>query len=289
MDNKSEEISMKEIFDILWSRRLLLAGLALACGLISVAIAFLLPEKYEATVLMSPVNEGADASKLGSAGALLSQFGGLAGLGGLNLSGGGRKAESVATLKSAVLTQAFIADNNLLPVLFENKWDSVRQIWESTDAKKIPTLWKGEELFQKKVLAVSEDRKTGLVTLTVTWKDPAAAAAWANELVARANSYLRAKAIEQSNKNLEYLNDQLSKTNVVELQKAIYSLTETEIKKVMIAKGSDEYAFRVIDPARRPERRISPKRPLIVALGVIVGLVLGGMLAFALPQKRVAA
>ncbi len=71
----------------------------------------------------------------------------------------------------------------------------------------------------------------------------------------------------------------------MELQRSIYSLIESEIKKVMIANGSDEFAFRVVDPARVPEQRVSPKRALITAVGLFAGLMIGLVLALALPRK----
>lgn len=286
MDNSNpEEISLQEIGQTLWSRRLLILGMVLFSGAVSIILAFTLPQKYEASVVLSPVDEDAAASKLGGAGALLSQFGGLAGLSGISLGGSGKKAEAVATLQSAALTEGFIAERNLLPVLFRSKWDADKKTWNTSDPDEIPTLWKAEKKFRKKIRSVNEDKKTGLVTLTLTWRDPQQAADWANELVTRANRSLRTRAIEQSKKNLEYLNEQLAKTSVVELQKAIYGLTESEIKKIMIANGSDEYAFRVIDPARVAEERSSPLRGVMISVGFLAGLMLGIVMALAGPKR----
>ncbi len=286
MDEDIKEVSLREAAQTIWSRRYLVGGVALLCCLVATVVAFVLPVKFEATAVLSPVSDDADSGKLGGAGALLSQFGGLAGLGGISLgSSGGKKSISIATLQSAALTEAFIQDRNLLPVLFSEKWDVDKQRWATSDPEKIPTLWKAERLFRKKIRSVVEDKKSGLVTLTITWKNPAQAADWATELVGRTNNYLRAQAIDQSKKNLDYLNDQLSKTSVVELQKAIYGLTENEIKKVMIANGSEEYAFRIIDPAQVPELRSSPKRLLIVGGGLLAGLFLGVFWVFAFPTR----
>ncbi|MDP3293323.1 MAG: Wzz/FepE/Etk N-terminal domain-containing protein [Nevskia sp.] len=283
MENDPEEISLRDLFDALWSRRLLIIALTLGFGIAAAVVSLLLPEKYEASVVLSPVDEES-GSKLGGAGALLSQFGGLASLGGLNLGGSGKKSVAIATLQSHALTEAFIHDNQLLPVLYADDWDADKKTWTTTDPKETPTLWKAERTFAKKVRSLAEDKKTGLITLTITWTDPELAAKWAGELVQRANEVLRAKAIAESQANLSYLNEQLTKTSVVELQRSIYSLIEAEIKKVMIANGSDEYAFRVVDPARVPEQRVSPKRLLIIAVGVFAGLILGLVLALALPR-----
>ncbi len=284
MENDSEEISLRELFDALWDRRLLIVALTLGFGIVAAVVSLLLPEKYEASVVLSPVDDDG-SGKLGGAGALLSQFGGLASLGGLSLGGGGGKSVAVATLQSHALTEAFIRDNNLLPILYADDWDAANKTWTITDPDKIPTPWKAERDFAKKVRSVNEDKKTGLVTLTIEWTDPELAAKWATELVQRSNRHLRAKAIAESQTNLAYLNEQLTKTSVVELQKSIYGLIETEIKKVMLANGSEEYAFKVVDPARVAEERTSPKRTLITAVGLFAGMMLGFVLALSLPRR----
>jgi uncharacterized protein involved in exopolysaccharide biosynthesis len=146
-----------------------------------------------------------------------------------------------------------------------------------TDPEEIPTLWKANDLFKKKVRAVATDSKTGLVTLTITWTDPKIAAQWANDLVKSANNYLREKAIEQSERNIAYLNDQAAKTDAVGIRQAMYSILQVEINKAMLARGSEEYAFKVIDPATVPEKKTSPKRSLWLASGFAGGALLSIM------------
>ena len=286
MDQQPDEISLRDLFGVLWSRRWLIVLVTAASALIGVATALLLPEKFESSVVLVPAGDES-GGKLGGAGALLSQFGGLASLGGISLGGGGgRKSEALATLSSAALTEAFIRERNLLPILYEDDWDAERKAWTITEPEKQPTPWKAERLFREKIRVVSEEKKTGLVTLTITWSDPELAAQWASELVARTNATLRARAIREAQRSLDYLNEQLKKTSVVELQTAIYGLIENQIKQIMVANGSEEFAFRVIDPPRVSEKRSSPKRGVIVILSTFLGGVLALGLAFALPRKR---
>lgn len=286
METPSDEISLGDIVATLWSRRLMIVLVTVAFAVSSVAVALLLPEKYDASIVLSPVSDDAAGGKLGGSGGLLSQFGGLAALGGISLGGNsGRRAEALATLRSAALTEGFIADNSLLPVLFWREWDAEAKTWKSDDPDDVPSLWKAERKFAEGIRSISEDKKTGMVTLTITWRDPRLAAEWASGLVARANSILRARAISEAQSNLNYLNEQLRKTSVVELQSAIYGLIETQIKQVMVANGSEQYAFRVIDPARAAEERSSPKRAMICVLGTFLGGVFACVLALVLPRR----
>lgn len=283
MAHETEEISLREVWQLLMLRRRPITILSVVFGSVALVIALILPKQYSATAVLSVI-EDPPASGLGGGGALLSQFSGLASLGGFNFGSSSQKAELVATLESAALTEVFIRDNELLPILYSDLWDDVKKDWKSANPKKRPTLWKAERYFSHDIRFIEEDKKSGLIRLTVTWTDPELAASWANKLVAQVNAYLRGKAIEKSNANLAYLNTQLAQSSV-ELQRAIYSLIESEIKQIMVARGSEEYAFKVIDPARVPEKKSAPKRAFIVLGGVLLGLLIGIAYALARPPK----
>jgi uncharacterized protein involved in exopolysaccharide biosynthesis len=114
----------------------------------------------------------------------------------------------------------------------------------------------------------------------IRWKDPKLAAAWANGLVKAANSYLREKAIREAERDIAYLNEQVSKTNVVEAQRTIYSLLEQELNKEMIARGREEYALKVIDPAFAPEKPVMGGPVLMALLGFTLACLLSVTIVF---------
>ncbi len=269
----SDEINVSDVVSLLKREKWLILALTCACALAAGLASLLVTRTYEATIAVSPVAEEIGGGRLGSLGSSLSQLSGLASLAGL-AGGDSRRAESLATLQSEMLARQFLQNNHLLPVLYAQQWDAGRGAWKPAAPKKLPTLWKGVQLLKKRIVKVTENTKTGIVTLTVSWTDPAVAAQWANELVQLANSYLRSKAIAESERNIDYLKEQVAKTTDVELQRTIYSLMESEIKKQMVARGSDEYALKVIDPATAPEIAASPQPLLYVLGGAFLGLVL---------------
>jgi uncharacterized protein involved in exopolysaccharide biosynthesis len=166
-----------------------------------------------------------------------------------------------------------------MPVLFANKWDAGKSQWrEPADA---PTIAQGVNKFTKKVTLIVDDKHTGMITVSVIWGDRVAAAEWANEMVAEADSALRERAITEQNRSVEYLKSEAEQTNTVEIGNAISKLTETELKNAMVARTRDAYAFKVIDPAVPPDPRdhYSPNRPLVVALTAFAGFMLGVFIA----------
>jgi uncharacterized protein involved in exopolysaccharide biosynthesis len=120
---------------------------------------------------------------------------------------------------------------------------------------------------------VSEEKVTGIVTLTLVWSDREQVARWANLLIERANRDLRQRAIAEAQASTDYLNAELAKTSVLELRQAIYRLLENQIKTVMLANVRDQYAFRVIDPASAPDPddTVRPKRLAMILLGMVFG------------------
>jgi capsular polysaccharide biosynthesis protein len=267
-----DEVSFKELASILWRSKVsigiatvLFSGLGVIAGLV-------IPKKYEGAVILSPVTEDASGSsgRFGAMSSLMAQFG-VGGL--LGASGGTKRAESLALLQSEWLTDRYIQENHLLPVLFASKWDAKAGTWNVTDPEKIPQLWDGNRAF-KKIRLVADDPKTGLVKLTVTWKDPKVAARWANDLVKMTNEESRARAISEAQRNIAYLEEQAAKTTAAELRQAIYQLLQTEMKKEMLARGDDEYALKVIDPATEPRKPTTPGLMVWGGAGLAGGLVL---------------
>lgn len=272
-----DEIDLRQLIATLWDGKWMIAATTFVSSAIAIAYALLATPIYRAEALVQIRQESRTGGGLN---ALAAQFGGLADFSGLTGGSGGDRALTLATLKSRAVVQSFIQDNNLLPELFEKAWDRENKRWKVNDPKEEPTLWHGYEAFSKGILKVTEERKTGLVTVAIEWRDPDVAAAWAKELIARTNVYLRDKTILESENNLDYLRQQVRQTGVVELQQAVYTLVESELKKLMLAKGGEEYAIRTIDPAQAPKLRIKPKRRQIAILGLLVGGFLGVVAVF---------
>ncbi|GMQ88085.1 MAG: Wzz/FepE/Etk N-terminal domain-containing protein [Gammaproteobacteria bacterium] len=271
-----DEISLVDVWRILNKyKEVIFAAIAL-CTLAFVLAALVMTPVYRAQVLVAPVSESDNGNRFSSQ---LGEFGSIASLAGVNLERGGRKNEAIATLKSRIFTEQFIKEEKLLPVLFQKKWDEDKQRWNVTDSADVPTLGDGWELFNKEVRKVYEDRKTGLVVLSIEWEDPREAARWANELVRRVNAMLRKKAVEESENAIGYLRVQLRQTSVVELKQVANRLIESEMKEIILANITKEYAFRTIDPAVAPDEAFKPIMVLMVVLGIVSGAVLGIILA----------
>lgn len=265
-------LAVPVLLRVLWRRRVTVVAIVVLSVLCGAAIAWLKTPLYRSSVVLAPRQAEEQGGALS---AVLGQMGGLASLAGLAGLGGQDANDSLALLKSRAFFERFARDAQLLPVLFSSAWDEKSGQWKSSlQPEDIPTLDDGWELFNTRIRTISQDQKTGIVTLAITWKDRGTAAAWANTLATRLNEDMRSRAIADSIATNRQLQEQLDKTSVVELQQAIYRLMEMQIKREVLARSRSDYAFAVVDPAvvSDADRFVSPKRALILLSALIIGL-----------------
>jgi ElaB/YqjD/DUF883 family membrane-anchored ribosome-binding protein len=225
------------------------------------------------TVLAPTSEEGLDSSLADLAG----QYGGLATMLGVNLGSQGRAEEiSIATLRSRQFASEFIMEEELLPVIFSAQWDADHREWRG----RVPSLPRAVDVFGRQIQAVRQDRRSGLVHLSIEWTDRHLAAEWANKMVLRLNSRMRDQAVAEAERSIAFLSEEAGKSNLVGVQQAAYRLIESQLNRVTLARVREEYAFRVVDPALVPDERdyVRPRPFRVIVLAAGLGLSLGILL-----------
>jgi uncharacterized protein involved in exopolysaccharide biosynthesis len=261
-------LDLAEIWSVVRLKKWWISGICLLVVSVVLGYVFTTDNWYKAQVLLRL----ADSRPTQGLSSQLSGLGGLASLAGLNVSSGSN-AEPLAVLTSREFTSSFITELDLLPVLFPKKWDASNKRWKSDNLSQQPDVRDGVRYFGKTIRSVEEDRKTGLITLSIAWKDPRVAANWANLLVDRVNEHMRFRALSEAESNVSYLKQELSSSSVVTLQESIGRVLESELQKLMLAKANREFAFRIIDHAEVPKWRYWPQRALLILLAFVLGIV----------------
>ncbi|HEY0941076.1 MAG TPA: Wzz/FepE/Etk N-terminal domain-containing protein [Steroidobacter sp.] len=259
---RDSEVDVLAMIGVAWRYKFVIAGIAFACALLAAVIALKTTPVFRAEVVVTESR----SDTMSASSSLTSQLGGLASLAGINLQRNAAGQDSQAVLRSRHLAEEFIKRNDLTAEL-------------APGSGKTSTLWYAVNALRDTVLEINQDDKKGTTTISINWPDATVAARWANQYVALANELIRARALNDSSRNIKYLNEQIAKTNVVEIQNVMYRLIETETKTQMLANAREEYAFTVVDPAVPPERRIWPRRTLMVATGGVLGAILGFVVA----------
>lgn len=232
--------------------------------------AFAVTPVYRSTVVLVPAGLGAAQSISGSA---LAQLGTLASLAGVNIGTDQTQVEeALAVLRSRQFTERFIQELDLMPKLFPDRWDPVAGSWVGAP----PSLARAYRRFDD-ARTITVDRKTGLIFVRVDWSDRSEAARWANQLVERLNQEMRNRAIANADAAVGYLEKEFQATANVSTREAIGRLIEAQVKQRMLANVTQEYVFRVVDPAlpADEDEPIFPKKAVWILFGVFFGFALG--------------
>lgn len=336
-----QEIDLIELAKKLWDKRRFLlkcCGIAIVVGLI---VAFSIPKEYTTTVKLAP--ETSDPSKK------MGNLGGLAAMAGINLNtGSGSDAISPELYPDVVHSIPFLVE--LFPVEVTNKkgnkttslydymLDHQRQPWWGYVTKApfqliggIKNLFTGGreetpateltpfQLTQKQMgvieglqnrIAVSVDKKTSVITVSVQMQDPLISATITRIVMEKLqsyitgyrtqkvkqdleftqkvfedakNSYYKAQkayaSFEDANKNIisaSYRTEQERLKNEMTLTFNVYNSLAQKLEQDKLRVQEQTPVYTVIEPASVPLKPISPKKPLIL-VGFVFLALFGGI------------
>jgi LPS O-antigen subunit length determinant protein (WzzB/FepE family) len=272
---RGQTLDFAAVIGCLRIRKWWLIGSAVLFAAAFTAAAFYLTPVYRASAVLVPASMDR-GSGLGALKSALGDLGGLASLAGVEgaSTADSNVEEALAVLSSRRFTEGFVTDEHILPKLFASNWDAARGTWNTP---KPPTLAKAYKYFDKRVRTIIRDRKTGLVTLQIDWKDRTEAARWANKLVQRLNAEMRSRAIANADAYVQYLEKEYQQTALVPTRDAISRLIESQIRQRMLATVTQDFAFRPASEALPPDEDdpVFPRKLLLLAGGPFVGLFFG--------------
>ena len=299
-EHYDDEIDLRELFGVLWAGKIKIIAITAVFAIASVIYALSVPNQYKATALLAPAQS--DGGGLSGA---LGQLGGLASLAGVSLGGGEGGEAQIAQeiMKSWSYIESFIADNNIAVEVYaaegwskgsnklqinDDVYDTENNQWlveNETGVVGPPTSWMLFKAFSK-LLAVSEDKKSGLVSVSIEYYSPQIAKQWVDMYVEAVNRFMQQRQVDKVTKNITYLQEQIEKTSIAEMQEVFYTIIEEQTKNKMLAEASPEYVFVAVSPSMVPEEKSQPKRALICILGTLLGGMLSVLLVLIMHYAR---
>ena len=283
-------IDFHQLLEIFWLRKWFLVGIVSVFTTIGIVLVLMLPNVYRAEALLLP-NTRDNSSNLSS---LASQYGGLASLAGINIGArGSDKAElGIGVLQSRKFITNFIGKHQILvPLMAADGWSPLtkelsidsdlynveKQEWVRDVRPPKSVIPSPNEAYEQfvEILFVERDEKTGFVTVAVEHHSPEIAKRWVDWLVEDLNAVILQEDVTEAEQAVDYLNKQIESTPLAGLRDVFFRLIEEQTKTIMLAKVSEEYVFKTIDPAVIAEDKVRPRRALIVILCIVIGLFVG--------------
>ena len=273
-----DAVSVAAFLSAIFARKWIVLGLTLAGSVSALAASYLISPVYRSTVLMMPAE---DPDSL-AASTVARRFGSLASFAGIDLGATSASVdEAVASLRSEGFIASFVERNDLMKVLFSDRYDPERQVFRPGLLRKAPTLGDAHRKMLEDVLRIERPRDSTVIAMHVEWTDPVLARDWANALVRDLNHRLRQQGQDEARKSLEFLHRELAETSLEDVRRGIYQLMATQLNKEMLTSVREDYAFRVIDEARASHEsdHVWPARGLFALLGAVLGMAVGLMAA----------
>jgi hypothetical protein len=288
-----DEIDLRELFYVLFEGKWIIVSLTAFVSIIGVIYSLSLPNIYQSNTMLVSVN-----SSDGISGALGS-YSGLAGLAGISLPSGGDEGNSAKAIHKIRSLSFF--ENNILPnihlpdLMAAKSWNSKTNIvafdesiydtssntWirdYSYPQQQIPSAQESFEIFKTAHLSLSDDNKTGFITLSIQHQSPFLAKQWTELVVNEINSFYRQKDKLESEKAVTYLNQQISMTSLSEIKQVLAQLLQEETKKLTLIEANQFYVFDYIDPPAVMEEKSAPTRSTICIMIALLGGILSTLL-----------
>tara|TARA_B100000795_G_C22786676_1_gene434953 strand:- start:1063 stop:1968 length:906 start_codon:yes stop_codon:yes gene_type:complete len=292
-NNLDAEIDLFELLSILWAGKIKIIIITILFAVYSVYFALSIPNQYKATSLLTPTQ-----SSGGGISSAMGQFGGLASLAGVNIGAAQTNEAKIAIeiMQSWSFIENFIAENNLAVELSAVKgWNKSTNdlqiddgVYDLENNKWISTPPSSWSLFQSflGISLVSENKSSGLVTVSMEYYSPQIAKHWLDLYVSSINTYMQNRKIVEATRTIEYLEEQIAQTSITGMQEVFYTIIEEQTKNKMLAVASPEYVFTSVSPAMVPEEKSQPRRSIICILGTLLGGIFSTLLVLVMHYTR---
>jgi hypothetical protein len=183
-----------------------------------------------------------------------------------------------ARLASRKFTMRFLDQHNIYRFFYPEQWSEERQGWLDGFAPDRGAVF---TRFRDEVRVISRDEETDIITVAMKWPDPVVARDWANLYVESFNAFIRERTMTDVRRKQAFLESELRRSDVLELQQSIYRLIEAQTAIAMLASGREEYALEIIDPAAIPYKSFNMSRKKKVLIGSVAGVLVAMFVALA--------
>jgi uncharacterized protein involved in exopolysaccharide biosynthesis len=270
-----EEINLLDYLVVLLKHKWLIFGIVFATGIAAIIISIRLPNIYrsEATIIPKQQEKSATSSALSALGAFGGMAEKLAGLG-----GGGDLDKFGVVLKSRELARSVVEKYEMMPELFEDRWNPLKKEWRQNPA---PTIQDAYKILMS-MLTVSQDRNAKIMIVKFDHQDPRFAKILVDRYLTELSELLRKETLSDASENKRFLQQQLEITSDPLLKVKIYDLLSREIERETFARAQRYYGFNLLDPpiASDLDKRVKPNRRRICILAVTAAGFLAICLAF---------
>ncbi len=273
-----DEIDLGAYFAVLRKYWWKIALLSLAVGIVTLIVMFQIPNRYEASAVITPAT---DEKKPFPALGALASFG-------IEIGGPAKIEDLEALFKSNDLTVRVFKKHDIWPIVAPGKFDPktgrimtgwVESLLSGGQNAKLPSDWDAIRA-AKTGLTVKVSKKLGNLSISFESPSPEGSAYIVRTYLDEAKSRLQEEALDRAKNNKKFIEEQINRTVDALTRDRMFSLYGQEVEREMLAKNLEQFGFRIIDTPRVPDRKSSPNRFAIAGGMVAITFFLCCFIAF---------
>ena len=285
---EEDEIDLRELFATIWKHKIFIAIFVFIVTTLSIIWALSKPNEYKVYTILAP-QEQSKGMNLGGLGALAS-------MAGVNVGGSSGITPDIAfsnLLTDYAFMKQFIIKNKIDKKLLDPNFDkkfifalNKRDIYDyfhsKSDEKKEISFFTNIYKPISKMISISKDKKTGLITISVEGANREFNYYLLNKFLEEATNYLIKRNLDDINSKIEKYQKELATTNNLELKSELAKLISNLIKQKVYINSSKYYKVKVVTDPYIPDEKdkTKPKRALIVIVAFITSFILAIFLVF---------
>ncbi len=278
---EEDEIDLRELFATIWRYKIFIALFTAVVTMFTIVITTSKPNIYQSEIQLIPQNEQGGGS--------LGGLGALAGFAGVDIGGSEVSASSSMSLvlsnysfnlklieKYGLTDKLKSQENYVYPFGLEFQIERYDKDIEEVELRFI--------IYQElqKILSITEDKKSGVITLSAKLEDRFLAKELVDIYLFEITSYLRTLDMKDMDKQIEFYQDELSRTTNIELQQQLSQLLAQLFQKKVLAKASEFYIVKKMSDSEVAyiKDKVGPKRALIVVVAFVTSIILAIFIIF---------
>jgi len=261
---QEDEINLFDLIKVIFKNLRLIYMIVGIIVLATAVVSLIMTPVYESKAVLMPTTQTKD---IGVSSMLAQQFG-------IATPATPQTTEIVNLLKSNLLKERVIKRFDLLKLLLEDRYEDYKKTKSENEL-----LWEAIRRLDK-MTNINFKQKDNTIEITVGYKDPKIAKDLVNYILTELNDFMSTETKRVAETNKKYLESQLDKTSDPFIKTKLYALIAQQLETSMMAEVKENFAFKVLDAPRVPDKRSKPKRRQMVLISFVVALFLGIFAAF---------
>ena len=277
---EDDRIDLLELFRFLREGRKLIVTVTTVFFLCSIFISWSLDDYYESSATLSVIEAVSGGGSVG----------GFAQMAGISIQQIGIKGPRfINTLRSrSFLNHLISVDENVLPALLAAESYDVEskklifnsELYDAANKKWLIPKPNYLQVYPKymRMLYTDYHDQRRIIDLELEHISPIFAKEFLDSIIREGDKMLRDFDMQVSIDSLEYLNNELAETKLLNIKSSINQMILSQMQTKMMTQLGYNYVVKIIDPPYTPLKPYRPSRSFIVLVGLLGGLVTGILL-----------